>query len=107
MSKKVSLEVWGPLGRGVSFFIYFTDIAGQKTLLMTILGLQSFGRFRAERRFNATHGWAPGFDTSCSDSHENIGNQQRLHNINIRQPPKRPDQLETVSMVRFWKSIRG
>ena len=29
---------------------------------MTILGLQSFGRFRAERRFKDTHGWAPGFD---------------------------------------------
>lgn len=39
---------------------------------MTILGPQSFGRFRAERRFNATHGWAPGFDKSRFDSYENI-----------------------------------
>lgn len=29
---------------------------------MTIFGFQSFGRFRTERRLNATHGWAPEFD---------------------------------------------
>ena len=46
---------------------------------MTILGLQSSDRFRAERRFNATHGWAPGFDESRFDSYENIRNQQRSH----------------------------
>ena len=39
-----------------------TNVASQNTLLMTILGLQSFGRFCTERRFNATHGWAPEFD---------------------------------------------
>lgn len=50
--------------------------------MMTIMGLQSFDRFRAERRFNATRGWAPGFDTSRSDSHENTGNQQRSHPYN-------------------------
>ena len=39
-----------------------TNVASQNTLLMTISGLQSFGRFRTERKFNATHGWAPEFD---------------------------------------------
>ena len=48
---------------------------------MTILGLQSSDRFRAERRINATHGWAPGFDESRSDSYENIGNQRRSNNL--------------------------
>ena len=52
---------------------------------MTILGLQSFGRFRAERRFNATHGWAPELDEDHSDSHENIGNQQRSHALKSRE----------------------
>lgn len=54
---------------------------------MTIMGLQSFDRFRAKRRFNATHGWAPGFDKSRSDSHENIGNQQRSHLYNRLKGP--------------------
>lgn len=35
-------------------------------LLMTILGFQSFDRFRTERRFNGTHGWAPKFDEESS-----------------------------------------
>ena len=39
---------------------------------MTILGFQSFGRLYAERKFNATRGWAPGFDKGRFDSHENI-----------------------------------
>ena len=64
-----------------AFFLHLStlQLSPVKTLLMTILGLQSFGRFGAERRSDATHGWAPGFDKSRSDSHENIGNQQRLH----------------------------
>ena len=58
-----------------------TNLASPNKLLMTILGLQSFGCSYAERRFKATHGWAPGFDKSRSDSHENIGNQQRSHTL--------------------------
>lgn len=63
---------------------------------MTILGLQSFGRFRAERRFNATHGWAPRFDRSRSDSHENTGNQQRSHTLQSRERPR------SATEERYW-----
>lgn len=82
MAKKASLGVPWLKVENHAFFLhlhYFTNIAGQNTVLMTILGLQSLGCFRAERRFNATHGWAPRFDKSRSDFHENNGNQQRLH----------------------------
>ena len=71
MSKKASLVEWN-YTTASCFFIYFTHIASQETLLMTILGLQSFGRLCAERRFNSTHGWAPAFEKSHSDFHENI-----------------------------------
>ena len=64
-----------------------TNLASPNKVLMTILGLPSFGCFYAERRFNATHGWAPGFDKSRSDSHENIGNQQRSHTLQCHKWP--------------------
>ena len=64
-----------------SNFSSSTKLASKNELLMTILGLQSSDHFRAERRFNATHGWAPGFDESRFDSYENIGNQQRSHTL--------------------------
>ena len=74
-------------------------------LLTTILGLQSSDRFRAERRFNATHCWAPGFDESRFDSYENIRNQQRSHTLPYKSH-RGPLQLLhlKIAAARFYHS---
>ena len=87
-----------------------TNLASPNKLLMTILGLQSFGCFCAERRFKATHGWAPGFDKSRSDSHENIGNQQRSHTLQYHKWPWSAAVKKikiVVDVARLCNSIKG
>ena len=109
MSKKASLVEWN-YTTASCFFIYFTHIASQETLLMTILGLQSFGRLCAERRFNSTHGWAPAFEKSRSDFHENIWESAEVTYFTTRELRKRPRSAKSClhgEILQFDQSMNG